>query len=229
LKRAATGGTNRTVVLLGDSITEGWARPFFSPFRYSDPEYEHGPIPSGGQLAEDIVPFAIGGDRIQDLGYRLFQLGGMDALRTLAPKSIILTIGTNDFGQEEDVNVAVKEMEILVKQLQSALPSDTRIVLQAPLPRGRMPCRQQGCNNTKSVWDVSNPAYIFHKQLSDTLARSAHENSSFLDCSDVFLHQGKRLNAETFSSDVLHLSKMGYRAWASCIERHTGIRVLKTQ
>merc|ERR1719262_405669 len=56
---------NATVVLLGDSITEGWSRPFFSPFRYSDPAYEHGPVPSGGQLVEGVATFAIGGDRIQ--------------------------------------------------------------------------------------------------------------------------------------------------------------------
>lgn len=222
---------NRTVVLLGDSITEGWARPFFSPFRYSDPKYEDGPVPSGGQLAKGVATFAIGGDRIQDLGYRLFELGGVVTLQNLSPKAVILTIGTNDFGQEEDIAVAVKEMEILVKQLQATLLSDTHFVLQAPLPRGRMPCRHTECNNTKTVWDSSNPAYSFHKQLSDVLERIVHETGStsvFLDCSDAFLHDGKKLNAETFSPDMLHLSKLGYSAWSDCIERGTGIRVLKT-
>eukprot|EP00746_Dinoflagellata_sp_MGD_P091263 gnl/MRDRNA2_/MRDRNA2_36161_c0_seq1.p1 gnl/MRDRNA2_/MRDRNA2_36161_c0~~gnl/MRDRNA2_/MRDRNA2_36161_c0_seq1.p1 ORF type:complete len:253 (+),score=31.45 gnl/MRDRNA2_/MRDRNA2_36161_c0_seq1:126-884(+) len=139
--KSASG--NRSVVLLGDSISEGWARPYFNLKALRlDPEYEHGPIPSDGQLAEGTVPFAIGGDRIQDLGYRLFELGGMDALRALAPKTIILTIGTNDFGQEEDVMVAVKERQILAKQLQSALPSDTPV----PTSCSRLRCHVADCH-----------------------------------------------------------------------------------
>jgi len=238
LQMAANKSVANSVVLLGDSIVEGLGRQPFSPRRIVNladkpVPYGSGPAPSGAHLASGAVPFGIGGDRIQDLAYRLFQGGGMDAVKTLAPKTVVLLIGTNDFGQEESVEVAKKEMEIFVKQLQAALPSDTKLVLQAPLPRGRQPCRETGgCAHQRGLslhsWDASNPAHVYLNQLADVLksAASGSQTTSFLDCTNAFIEKGTQLSETQFDEDLLHPSKDGYRAWASCIEQGTGAQVL---
>jgi len=246
LKKAAENSTvaENTVVLLGDSISEAWERPFFSRGKAITRENRHypsGPNPNGDSLASGIVPFAIGGDRIQDLAYRLFEGGGMDALKKFAPKTVFLMVGTNDFGMEENVEVAKKELEILVKQLQAVLPSDTHLVLQPPLPRGRQPCRTgnkadrgtgRGCDENKEYvkhWDAArNPAYTYFNQLTAVLKSAADgvQTTSFLDCSDAFLKNGADLDLEvSFEKDMVHLTNAGYSKLASCIEQGTGIRM----
>merc|ERR1719238_279433 len=93
---AASGRCNGGTVLLGDSITERWTRPSFSSRNASKATCTN--CGSAPTLQPNVITFAIGGDRIQDLGWRLFQGGGMEALQKCKPAYIVLMIGTNDYG-----------------------------------------------------------------------------------------------------------------------------------
>ena len=56
----------------------------------------------------------MGGDRVQDLGWRL-QHGLLSP--ELQPEVIVLLIGTNDLGNGERAEVALAELGVLVRQL----------------------------------------------------------------------------------------------------------------
>jgi len=201
---------HKTIVLLGDSITENWARSY---------DFERkSPVTGKGLLTEGVVPFAIGGDRIQDLAYRLFELGGAAALQKLSPTTVIVTIGANDFLFGEDVAIAEKEMEMFVQQLQSALPAETHLALQRPLPQGRY---------GNDLWDDSNPAYRYFNHLNAVLQRQAHGKSKYVDCTSVFLQEGHRIDIDAFAPDKVHFSRIGYQRWGSCMEQRLAVSLLK--
>lgn len=232
---AKAANETNLVVILGDSITEALGRPTFSPRKASahggyaprgGGGYETLPTETGLRLTSGVMPFAIGGDGIHDLAYRLFELGGMDALKTAKPKTVMVAIGTNDFGNKEKVQVAKTEMEIFVKQLKAELPSDTHLVLMPPLPRGNQPGSYK---LHVEWWDSKNPAYVFNQEIISVLKSTESASTTFLDCSSAFMRQGiksrTKLDYDLFEGDHLHLSPKGYSKWASCIEQGTGVRI----
>lgn len=194
------------VVLLGDSITERWNRPFF---RMSEAVpatcFSCGSAPT--KLQPGVATFAIGGDRIQDLGWRLFEDGGMALVKQCRPRDIVLTIGTNDYGFGEDVTVAEQELELLVKQIQKAKPEGSRLVLNAVFPRGDNVDRSWGCPD----WDP-----VRHTQLNAVLAKLAvDEDTTYIDCSDIVNLTTK----DAYEEDKLHLATAGYVGWNQCLKR----------
>lgn len=67
----------------------------------------------------------MGGDRVQDLGWRL-QHGLLSP--ELQPEVIVLLIGTNDLGNGERAEVVLAELGVLVQQLRAARPAATLLV-----------------------------------------------------------------------------------------------------
>lgn len=154
-----------------------------------------------------MLTFAIGGDRIQDLGWRLFEGGGIEAIQKCSPANIVLMIGTNDYGVSEDVSVAEKELYLLLQQLQRAKPADSRLVLNAIFPRGDNSERTWGCPD----WDPEH-----HSQLNSALKKfSVVAESTYVDCIDTMNLATK----EMYEKDVLHLAKPGYVEWDQCLQR----------
>ena len=153
------------VVFLGDSITEGWLRSGFSGNRLSvaQPQCELLWHQHFGEWAP--LNLAIGGDRVQDVGWRL-QHGLLGAARAadahadargdvrgdargdargegrrrvearqLAPLVYVLMIGTNDLGAGEQPRVVAEELQLLLEQLHASQPASI-ILVHAILPRG---------------------------------------------------------------------------------------------
>ena len=181
---------NVDILFLGDSITAGWG-------------WQTG----GSQLwATNFAPrhaanFGVGWDRIQNVLWRI-ENGELDGI---APKVVVLLIGTNNCGDEDNGRPRNTAPEIidgisnLVRQIQSCLPR-TKIILFGIFPRGATddPVREQ-------IKDVN--AGI--SQLTD-------DNVKFLDIDKKFLTPDGTL-PRTLFPDQLHPNTQGYQIWADAI------------
>ena len=130
---AAAATPSNRVAFFGDSITEGWLRSGFSGRAPSVDQPQCAAIwratfgdPYGA------LNFAIGGDRAQDVGWRLHH-GLLPA--ALQPRAAVLMIGTNDLGTGEQWDVVAMEVETILEQFHSLRPH-AAVVLHAVLPRG---------------------------------------------------------------------------------------------
>ncbi len=183
------------VLFIGDSITDWW--------RNSDPR-------KGGQPVWDrhFVPlraanFGIAGDRTQNVLWRL-QHG---EIAGLAPRVVVLLIGTNNTGWEADGSPrntpaeTVAGISAIVASLRAALP-DSRILLLAIFPRGEKPDHPQ------------------RAQLQEINASIAHLHDGrhihFLDLTSRFLAPDGTLRQDLMP-DFLHPSLTGYQVWADAL------------
>jgi len=113
--RVAKG--NVDLVLIGDSITQGWE--------------------GGGKKAWDeyygprnAVNLGIGGDQTQHVLWRL-QNGNV---KGISPKLAVLMIGTNNAGGKKPEEIA-QGIRAIVRELRTSLP-DTKVLVLAIFPRG---------------------------------------------------------------------------------------------
>ena len=121
------------LVFLGDSITEGWLRTGLSARGESIAQPACGAIWRRAFGRWRPLNFGIGGDRVQDLGWRLQH--GLLGAQQLQPQVFVLLIGTNDLGNGESADVALAEVRALVGQLRRSRPAAT-VVVHGVLPRG---------------------------------------------------------------------------------------------
>lgn len=187
---ARQGGID--LLFIGDSITAGW-------------NWGTG----GDQLwRERFAPrhaanFGIGWDRIQNVLWRMEngELAGLD------PKVVVLLIGTNNCGNEDDGQPRNTTPEIiagvsnLVRRIQFHLPR-THILLFGLFPRGAVedPVRQQV------------------KAVNAGLARLADVRVTFRDLGTQFLAADGSLPVDMFP-DHLHPNTKGYRIWADALDQ----------
>jgi lysophospholipase L1-like esterase len=186
---AKRGGVD--ILFLGDSITDGW-------------RWE-----TGGKSiwAKTFAPrhaanFGIGWDRIQNVLWRVEH----GELENLNPKVVVLLIGTNNTGNEDNGKPRNTTPEIiegisnLIRQIQIRLPQ-SKILLLALFPRGEKadPVREQ----VKTVNAGITP-------LADG------EKVAFLDISGKFLQPDGTLPRSLFP-DLLHPDENGYRIWADAM------------
>ncbi|MFM9086680.1 MAG: GDSL-type esterase/lipase family protein [Cyanobium sp.] len=108
------------VLLLGDSITEGWR----TGAGRNAWEKEFGTYRTAN--------FGISGDRTHQIHWRL-ENGEMGSLH---PKLVILLAGTNNLACKESKEMIVESMELIINALQAMSPAAT-ILLLGILPRGR--------------------------------------------------------------------------------------------
>ena len=202
---ASAASSATRVVFLGDSITEGWLRSGFS-----------GRVPSVAQpeceaLFRDFfgawnpLNLAIGGDRVQDLGWRL-QHGLLRP--ALSPSVFFIMMGTNDLGAGEEWHVVADELQLVIAQLHAARPTAT-IMVHAILPRGGDSCgppsqmssssgggapttRRRGCDRMP-WWDGDRNRYFDAvNRINAKLTALAKSNSDYLvyvDCSHTLLER----------------------------------------
>ncbi|KAL3932287.1 MAG: hypothetical protein SGPRY_000766 [Prymnesium sp.] len=160
------------LVFLGDSITEGWLRTGFSSLRESLPQPECEAVWQRAFKQWQPLNFGIGGDRAQDLGWRI-QHGLLPA--SLDPRVIVLLIGTNDIGKGEDPQVALTETCIVAQQLHSIKPR-AQLLLVGLLPRGggEIPGK---LFTRKPAWDSSNKYFTSIHMINQGLAAFAQVHS----------------------------------------------------
>ncbi|GAB2973139.1 GDSL-type esterase/lipase family protein [Frigoribacterium salinisoli] len=156
------------LVFVGDSITEGgdWASWF--------PD-------------DDAVNLGVGGDTVAGLTARV------DDVLATRPDSIVLLIGTNDFGaHKRTVEQVVRGIENVMVAFRRELPG-ARLLLVSILPR------------TPELAPRIKDANRHLRQFSATV------RAQYLDLWPA-LASGDAIRPE-FSDDALHLTEAGYQAW----------------
>lgn len=187
--QAKKGGID--LLFLGDSITAGWL-------------WDKGGV---DVWKKDYAPrhaadFGIGWDRTQNVLWRV-EHGELDGIK---PRVIVLLIGTNNTGNEDDgrprntTPEIVEGVAAIIREIHARLP-DTKILLLGLFPRGEQndPVRQQ-------VNDV-NVQLAF---LDDG------QTVKFLDLGPKFLAPDGTLSRDLFP-DLLHPNAKGYQIWADAM------------
>jgi len=187
---AKKGGAD--ILFLGDSITDGW--------RWGN---------GGSQLwpklyaSRHALNFGIGYDRIQNVLWRVDH-GELDGLN---PKVVVLLIGTNNTGNEDNGQPRNTTPEViagvsnLVRQIQLRLPA-SKILLLGLFPRG----------------EKTDPIRVQVKAVNAGLATLNNSGSvRFLDIGGRFLASDGALSRGLFP-DLLHPNQKGYQIWADAME-----------
>ncbi len=169
------------LLFLGDSITQGWNnnevwKRFYGP--------------------RNAANFGIGGDRTQHVLWRI-QNGELDGI---APKVVVLMIGTNNAGSASSDQIA-QGVTAIVKELRRRLP-ESKILLLGVFPRGQKP----------------NPTRDKLREVNETISRlDDGSHVKYLDIGKVFLDEDGTISKEIMP-DYLHLTLKGYRLWADAME-----------
>ena len=175
-------GRNVELVFLGDSITEGW-------------EKEGNAVWEREFVRHQAVGLGFGGDKTENLLWRL-QHGELDGM---APKVIVLMIGTNNTGdRQENPRTTAAGIRRVLDEIQAHQPA-AKVLLLAIFPREARP---------GGVLRTINE-------------RVNAEIAGFADARRVFfLDIGREFTApdgslpEDVMPDRLHLSSKGYEIWA---------------
>ena len=185
LQRAKDNPGPCDAVFIGDSITQGWegnGRNVWQKY--------YG--------ARKCLNFGVGGDRTQHVLWR-FENG---QLQGIAPKAVVLMIGTNNSNRDDNTEVEILEgVQAVVKQIRTRLPQ-TRLLLVGIFPRGQTFSPQRG----KIL------------QVNQALAKLADGKMiHYLDLGSQLIEADGSI-AKSVMPDYLHLSERGYEIWAETIE-----------
>lgn len=170
------------VVFFGDSITEGWLG---------------GGKPSWDKHFVKFRPLniGIGGDETCHLLWRMEQ-GALDGI---APKVLVLLIGTNNMGNAGHTgNDSAEGVKLVVQKIREKLPK-TKILLLAVFPRDPEP----GTHFRKEIAVLNGIISKLHD------GKMIH----YVDYSCLFLRPDGKLPQE-LCPDYLHLSPEAYEIWA---------------
>ena len=181
LKRGADGPVG--VLFLGDSITEGWGKA-------KDVWEAH-------YGAQQPANFGIGGDRTQHVLWRIAN-GELDHV---APKVVVLMIGTNNLGRNTPAEIAAADTRI-VAAIHAKLPK-TKVLLLAVFPRATSPT-----DGKRAEIATINESLA---KLDDGAA------TRYLDFGKKFLAEDGTLPKDIMP-DALHPNAKGYAIWADAMQ-----------
>jgi len=174
------------LLFLGDSLIYGWLVDGLATWKSAF-------VPLG---AED---FGIGGDRTDDVLWRIHH-GELDRI---APRLVVLSIGTNDLGIGRSVDETVAGVVACVRAIRAKLPKTTAMVIGI-LPRG-----------------TGGPSAPMRRSATSVNARIAKLDDGrhvrYVDSSVVFLAPDGSIKPALFHPDRRHLSGAGYRAWSESL------------
>jgi lysophospholipase L1-like esterase len=176
------------LLLVGNSITHFWAG------------LPTGPIARGQASwkkyfeAKNAVNLGFGWDRIESVLWRIYH-GELDSI---APKQIVVMIGTNNLGFNTNEEI-VEGLQFLLKAIQAKQPT-TNILLMGILPRRDMEERVAKLN-------------------SQIAAINFNSHIKYADASALFLKKDKKID-ETLFSDGLHPNEKGYEKLGAFITNH---------
>ncbi|MGE0115546.1 MAG: GDSL-type esterase/lipase family protein [Steroidobacteraceae bacterium] len=177
---------NVDLLFLGDSITQDWAN---APEVWQEQFGDRRP-----------ANFGIAGDTTQNVLWRI-TAGG--ELAGLSPKVVVLLVGTNNYGFNDDSAAEVAHgVKAIVETLHEKL-STSKILLLGILPRDALP-------DTDFRRRIAQTNQLL-RQLADGKA------VRYLDMGDRFLDADGNIPADLLP-DFLHLSKQGYRLWAQAMK-----------
>jgi lysophospholipase L1-like esterase len=190
VKQAQQGGID--LLFLGDSITAGWlwdkgGRNVWN--KYYAPRH--------------AAEFGIGYDRTQNVLWRI-EHGELDGIK---PKVIVLLIGTNNAGNEDNgkprntTPEIVEGVTTIVKELRARLP-DSKILLSGIFPRGEKndPVREQVRAVNAQLAKLDDGKMV-----------------KFMDIGSKLLGPDGTLSRDIMP-DLLHPNEKGYQIWADAME-----------
>ncbi len=186
LRRGKTGPIG--VLFIGDSITERWN---------TVPELWE---KSFG--AWQPANFGIGGDQTQNVIWRI-ENGELDGI---APKVVVLLLGTNNSHQHSASEIAEADAKI-VRMIQEKIPG-TKILLLGIFPRGPRSNTNDDVYDAAKRMQVINGANLRLAKLADG------EKVRYLNINTAFLSSNGKIPIEVMP-DQLHLSPKGYEIWAN--------------
>ncbi|ATP55746.1 G-D-S-L family lipolytic protein [Pedobacter ginsengisoli] len=181
------------VLFLGNSITQGTGghrtrllyRPGFDAFNqvFGNFKWE-----SAG----------IAGDRTQNVLWRL-QNGAYAKAR---PKVMVLTIGVNNFIDNDDADEIASGILSIVNWVNINMPA-TKLVLTGPLPTG---IKKNEERRKK------------YNQIHVLLTKVSNKSFVYLPINEPFMLPNGDLDPVKYGSDGIHLQAEGYRAWAQALK-----------
>jgi beta-glucosidase len=177
---------NIDLVFLGDSITHNWeskGAAYWQDF-YTE---------------RNALNLGFGGDRTEHVLWRL-QNG---AVENLAPKLVVLMIGTNNTGHRQDpAEETALGVRHILDELQERLPN-SKILLLAILPRSA---------------HSDSPLRVLNQEVNQLIKSYADNRSIFwLDMNYLFLDENGELSTDVMA-DLLHPESEQYLVWARAIE-----------
>ncbi len=180
-RQLLAAGTGPEVVFIGDSITQGW-------------ELEGRAIWQQHYAPHHALNLGFSGDRTENVLWRL-QHGEVDGL---APKLVVLKIGTNNAGHRaEDPRTTAAGIQCVLDEIRERMPA-AKVLLLAIFPRGETP--------DDFLRGVNERVNRLIAPCAD--GRVIH----FLDIGAALLDADGTLSPEVMP-DLLHLSPKGYAIW----------------
>jgi lysophospholipase L1-like esterase len=176
------------IVFFGDSLTQGWGGD-------GKAEWDRRFAPL------NAVNFGIGGDRVQQILWRVQQ----GSLKGLKPKVIVLMIGVNnlwrDVSQYKPTGVAAG-MKRILNEIRTRCPNAKILLL------GILPTQNPADNPLRATIEAINREY---EKLAIT------PQVSYYDFGNLFKEKDGSLD-KAIMPDLLHLSPAGYKRLADALE-----------
>jgi lysophospholipase L1-like esterase len=183
LRRVREARGTADLVFVGDSITQGWEGN-------GRERWETDFAPYGA------INLGVSGDRTEHVLWRLREA----PLTPLAPKAVVLLIGTNNLGHgSSNAEETLLGIRRVIETLRGQCP-DATIVVCGILPRGNRFNAMRG--------DIC--------QINQVLARLDDARTIVVDFGERFVAIDGSIPVELMP-DYLHLSPAGYGVWADAI------------
>jgi lysophospholipase L1-like esterase len=177
---AQQGGVD--LLFVGDSITDGWNDNAIWQKHFA---------------AWHPANFGIGGDLTENVLWRLEN----GAVGNLQPKAVVLLIGTNNLGWQQEPADVARGITAIVAKLRASFP-EARLLVLGVFPRNESPTdpmRAKIAAVNTSVAALDDGKHVFVR-----------------DIGHVFLEPDGTIS-KAVMPDFLHLSEEGYRRWAAAI------------
>jgi len=182
---------NIDLLFLGDSITAGW---FWGNGGINIWKKCYAP--------RHAANFGIGWDRTQNVLWRI-ENGELDGIK---PRAVVLLIGTNNCGYEDNgkprntTPEIIEGISAIVRELRTRLP-DTKILLFGIFPRGEKndPVREQVKAVNAGIAKLDDGKMV-----------------KFMDIGSRFLAPDGTLSRDIMP-DLLHPNEKGYQIWADAL------------
>ncbi len=186
------------VLFIGDSITAGWA----NATRTHIWEKYYG--------AMQPANFGIGGDQTQHVIWRI-ENGELDGI---APKVVVLMLGTNPTGTHTADEIAAADRKI-VGLIRAKLPA-AKVLVLAVFPRGARKDAQGVITETAKA-DAAKRQSIIDGVNVQLAQLDDGQHVHFLDINAAFLGQDGKIPF-SIMPDQLHPNAAGYQLWADAMQ-----------
>lgn len=188
-------GKQLKLLLLGNSITQGWGGSRKSVTYKPGKEIMDRKI--GANLWESA---GISGDRVQNLLWRV-KYGSYTGCE---PENIVISIGVNNLIGETDTAEEVASGIITLARETIIKFPNSRIILLGPLPAGK---------------ESLNPVRIQYNRIQQILNATRIKQVQYVDPTSWFVANDGSMRDGLYSGDYIHLSGEGYQVWADQIAK----------